>query len=150
MEEDTNITKICQQSEKTAKEKLQFILTKVEYENAEMICCKLGGKIPLPTKDKDFSATIGNEYFSEPSYRSSCKRLWLPIVQVNFSIAFFKIQEKLKFILFIYFHNIKMSNITYLDHELLNYIVSNKLFYKIFFYLEQYFYIKMGERLQQF
>ncbi len=124
MENETNITKICQQSEKTAKEKLQFILTKVEYESAEMICRKLGGKIPLPTKDKDFSATIGNEYFSEPSYRSSCKRLWLPIVQVNFSIAFF-IQEKLKFILFIY--------LTYIDHELLNYIVSNKLFYKIFF-----------------
>ncbi len=87
MEEYTNITKICQQSEKTVKEKLQFILTKVEYENAEMICRKLGGKIPLPTKDKNFSATIGNEYLSDPSYKSSCKRLWLPIVQVDFIIA---------------------------------------------------------------
>ncbi len=86
MEKETNITKICQQSEKTAKEKLQFILTKVEYENARLICRKLGGKIPLPTKDKDFNATIGNEYFSEPSYRSPCKRLWLPIVQVDFII----------------------------------------------------------------
>lgn len=87
MEKETNITKICQQSEKTAKEKLQFILIKVEYENAQLICRKLGGKIPLPTKEKDFSATIGNEYLSDPSYKSSCKRLWLPIVQVDLIIA---------------------------------------------------------------
>ena len=88
MEKDTDMTKICQQLEINSKVKLRLILTKVEYENAQLICHKLGGKIPLPTKDKDFRDTIANEYFSDPTYSSSCRRFWLPIIQVDFLIAY--------------------------------------------------------------
>jgi hypothetical protein len=105
IEKDSDKAKICQQFDLRAKEKLKFLLTKVEYENAQLICRKLGGKLPLPTKEKDFSETIGNEYLSEPLHRLSCKKLWLPIVQVNFRLVLF-LNNKIFFT--IYFSNINI------------------------------------------
>jgi hypothetical protein len=86
-EKDTDMTKICQQSKVKVKEELQFLFSKMDYKNAQLTCKKMGGKMPLPTKEKDFNATIGEEYYSNGISTSECKKLWLPIVQVEISFS---------------------------------------------------------------
>ena len=82
---ETNATTICQESEmEDKKEKLRILFTKSRYTDAELICHKLGGHIPLPTNEKDFKDTLGKEYDSKSFNTSQCKKLWLPIIQVCF------------------------------------------------------------------
>ncbi len=80
----TDLSNICQQTKVQEKGKLRFLFNKVSYENAKLICKKMGGQIPLPIKEKDFNATIGKYYYSDSTINQSCRKLWLPIVQVKF------------------------------------------------------------------
>jgi hypothetical protein len=93
-EKDTDVTKICQQSQLEVKEKLYFLFSKVEYKNAQLICKTMGGKMPLPTKEKDFNATIGEEFYSNSINKSHCNKLWLPIVQVTLYYIFHIVEGK--------------------------------------------------------
>jgi hypothetical protein len=78
------LSNICQQTKVQEKGKLRFLYNKVSYENAKLICKKMGGQMPLPIKEKDFNATIGKYYYSDVTIKDSCRKLWLPIIQVKF------------------------------------------------------------------
>ena len=83
------MTKICQQSEVEAKEKLQVLFSKLDYKNAQLLCKKMGGKMPLPSKENDVISTIGQVYYSNSTNKQQeCKKLWLPIVQVGLLLFF--------------------------------------------------------------
>jgi hypothetical protein len=81
----TDMAKICQQAKVQEQGKLRFLMNKVSYENAKLICKKMGGQMPLPTSKKDFNATIGKNYYSDSTINQVCKKLWLPIIQVKIS-----------------------------------------------------------------
>ena len=76
------VDKICEQAEIQNILKMNIILNKVVYSAAKTMCQKLGGKMPLPTAQKDFNATIGNHVYASKSLSAACKELWLPIIQV--------------------------------------------------------------------
>jgi hypothetical protein len=59
---------------------VRIINFELPFKMSYSLCLELGGKMPLPTKSKDFAATFGENIMSY--FPPECKRVfWIPVVK---------------------------------------------------------------------